>query len=64
MAKPKVSDVCIGCGTCEAVAENIFKVQDQDGKMIAVVQEADYEVEKEKIQEAIDSCPVQAITLE
>jgi len=59
--KPKVLDTCIACGTCEAIAPEIFKIEDKDGKMIAVVQEADYEANKEKIDEAISACPTQAI---
>lgn len=62
--KPKVNDSCIGCGTCEGIAPEIFKVEEVDGKMIAVVQEADYEAQKEKIDEAIAGCPVQAIEKE
>lgn len=64
MAKPQISDACIGCGTCEALASEVFKVEDKDGKVIAVVQEADYEANKEKINEALAACPVQAISWE
>lgn len=60
--KPIVSDVCIACGTCEAICPNVFKVQEVNGKMMAVVQAADYEAEKAKIDEAIGSCAVQAIS--
>lgn len=59
--KPKVNESCLGCGTCEAICPNVFKVQEVDGKMMATVQEADYEAEKDKIDEAIGACPVQAI---
>jgi len=62
--KPKVNESCIGCGTCEAVCPSVFKVQDVDGKMIAVVLEADYEAEKVSIDESIGACPVQAISWE
>lgn len=64
MSKPIVSDSCIGCGTCEAICPAVFKVEEADGKMIAKVLEADYEAEKEKIDEAIAACPVQAISWE
>lgn len=61
MAKPIVNqETCIGCGICESVCPAVFKMN--DGK--AIVIEADYEANKETIQEAIDSCPVAAITLE
>jgi len=62
--KPVVNDTCIGCGTCEGICSDVFKIEDKDGKMIAVVQEADYEKNKEKIDEAISACPVQAISWE
>ncbi len=64
MSKPIVSDSCIGCGTCEAVCPAVFKVEEVAGKMIAAVQLADYDGEKEKIDEAIAACPVQAISWE
>ena len=60
--KPVVSDSCIACGTCEAICPAVFKVAEVDGKMIATVLEADYEAEKAKIDEAIGSCAVQAIS--
>lgn len=61
MSKPKVLDSCIACGTCEAIAPEIFKVEEKDGKMIAVVLDTDYEAHKDKIDEAIAACPTQAI---
>ena len=63
MSKPIVSDACIACGTCEAICPEVFKVEDKDGKMISVVQETDYEANREKIDEAISACPVQAISM-
>ena len=48
---------CIGCGTCVAVAEKSFKLED-DGKSVPVNPPGDPE---EKIKEAIESCPVDAI---
>ena len=62
--KPKVDDSCIGCGTCDALCQSVFKVEDVGGKMMAVVQEADYETEKAKIDEAIGACPTQSISWE
>lgn len=62
--KPVVSDACIGCGTCEAICPAVFKVEERDGKMIAVVLDADYEAEKGKIDESVSSCPVSSISLE
>jgi len=52
---------CIGCGTCAALAPNKFKLDEKTGK--AVVLDAGEEGE-EVVQEAINSCPVQAISWE
>ena len=62
--KPIVNESCIACGTCESICPAVFKVQDVDGKMIAVVLPADYEAEKDKIEEAMAACAVQAISWE
>lgn len=62
MSKPAVNDSCIACGTCEAVCPEVFKVSEIDGRMMAHVQEADYEALSAKIDEAIGACPVQAIS--
>ncbi len=47
---------CIGSGMCNAVALNTFKLN--GGKSEVINPEGDPE---DKIQEAIDGCPVQAI---
>ncbi len=62
--KPVVSDVCIGCGTCEAICPAVFKVEEKDGKMIAIVLDADYAAEKERIDESASACAVSAISWE
>ena len=50
-------DKCIGCGTCVMIAPKSFKLGD-DGKAEAIEPTGD---DEEKIKEAIDSCPVDAI---
>lgn len=50
-------DKCIGCGTCLVIAPKSFKLGD-DGKAQPIEPPGDGE---EKIKEAIDSCPVDAI---
>ena len=62
--KPIINESCIACGTCEAICPAVFKVEERDGKMIAIVHPADYEQNKDKIDEAIAACPVQAISWE
>ena len=59
MSKPVVNhDLCIGCGTCESLCPTIFKMQ--DGKS-HVVNDTCTDCDS---QEAVDSCPVSAISLE
>jgi ferredoxin len=52
-------DKCIGCGTCVAVAPKSFKLND-DGKSIPIDPPGD---EESAVQEAIESCPVDAISV-
>ncbi len=51
-------DLCIGCGTCEAICPDNFKI-DELGKA-KVVGEQDVDCAKA----AAESCPAQAITVE
>lgn len=59
MSKIKVNkELCIGCGTCESLCPNVFKIE--DGKSIVTAQECG----DCNCQEVIDSCPVSAISME
>jgi len=59
---PKVDkSKCIGCGTCQAIASDVFKIED-DGK--AGVIAGDFSGKDEIINQAKDACPVQAILVE
>jgi len=51
---------CIGCGLCESLCPEIFELK--NGKSIA--KEGNIEKNKECIEEAISSCPTQAISIE
>ena len=50
-------NLCIGCGTCTAIASKSFRLG-LDGKAEVIEPMED---EEQKIQEAIDSCPIAAI---
>lgn len=50
--------VCIGCRYCAHVATNTFVVESDWGRSRAVRQDGD---STERIQEAIDTCPVDCI---
>jgi ferredoxin len=50
--------VCIGCRYCAHVAANTFVVDSEWGRSRAIRQDGD---SSERIQEAIDTCPVDCI---
>lgn len=59
MPKPKVNEeICIGCGTCESICSNVFRIE--DGKSHVIAEDCD----GCNCQETIDSCPVGAISIE
>jgi len=58
MANPKVdSELCVSCGLCEQVCPDVFEM----GPEVAQVK-ADADPSAACIQDAIDQCPVSAIT--
>jgi len=58
--KPKVDkNLCIGCGACVSICPKVFKLN-KDNK--SEVLKADYEANKDCIKQAIDNCPVCAIS--
>lgn len=59
MAKVPVvdQDTCTGCGLCEQIAPGTFRLGD-DGVAEVVDPQGD---DKDTIEEAIESCPVEAI---
>lgn len=52
-------DLCIGCGTCELMCSQCFQLE--DGKAQVMSDNCD-NVDCD-IQEVIDSCPVEAISI-
>ena len=54
-------DVCLGCGLCAGMCDSVFKMNDA-GKS-EVIKEVE-DGEKDAVQNAIDSCPVSAISSE
>ena len=60
--KVTVNEECIGCGLCESTAADVFSIND-DGVAEATVDEVPADMEDD-VQEAADSCPVNAIEVE
>jgi len=58
MKKIKINkEKCLGCGSCTIIYPEMFFI-DEDGK----VEIKDLkEIDEEKLQSAIDACPVEAI---
>ncbi|MBR6113508.1 MAG: ferredoxin [Bacilli bacterium] len=66
-------DVCIGCGACTAIANNVFEIGDDgfaeamapyiEGEEEKKVKEVSLE-EKDNVIDAAESCPVGAIQVE
>ena len=53
-------DSCSGCGLCESTYPEVFKLAD-DGLADVI---GDDDVDEAKLDECIESCPVQCITKE
>lgn len=60
--KAKVNENCIGCGTCITMCENVFKFND-DG-FAEAKDEILTEKEVEEVNNTIQMCPVEAISIE
>lgn len=54
-------ELCIGCGTCVGLCPNVFELDEEQGKSQVIMPEGGDEA---CIQDAIDSCPVSAISWE
>jgi ferredoxin len=54
-------DKCTGLGLCESLAPDFFEVQD-DGSL-AVLRETFDEAERPSLEEAVRSCPTEALSL-
>jgi ferredoxin len=51
-------DECIGCGTCEEICPEVFKLNEDSAKAEVINQKG---APEDKIEEAIEACPVECI---
>lgn len=56
--------VCIGCGMCESIAEEVFELNSEGISIVRLEAKLDNEEIKKKTIEAKDMCPVGAIITE
>ena len=54
-------DACIGCETCVGICPEVFSMDDE-GISVAIDEEIDTDI-LELAEEAMDDCPVGAITM-
>ena len=63
MKKVKIDEsTCIGCGTCVALCPEVFELG-EDGKTKVKLQNSKTPKLQAEIDEAIEVCPVKAISL-
>ena len=55
-------DLCESNGVCEGLAPTVFQINDNDE--LDILQEQPDESLRAKVQDAVRSCPKQALTLE
>ena len=60
MKQVSVEDTCIACGTCVEICPEVFELE---GDIASVKDGADLSLD-EKIIEAAEACPVEAISYE
>lgn len=54
-----IRENCIGCGACQAIAPNIFEIDDEG--LSKVINEEVSKDNEEDFKDALESCPTSAI---
>ena len=57
-----IRENCIGCGACQAIAPNVFEIDDEG--LSKVITEEVNEEDEEDFNDALESCPTSAIVEE
>lgn len=61
MKKVKINQKkCLGCGTCTFIYPEMFEINNEGKAEVKKIEKID----EEKLKEAIESCPVEAIEIE
>lgn len=61
MKKVKIDEsLCIGCGVCQAHAEEIFEI---DGVVSLLKEEITSDEELQKVEDAVTDCPTGVISI-
>ncbi len=55
-------DRCVGSGSCEALAPDVFEVDDEG--VLTVLREQPAEGELADVRDALTACPTRALTLD
>ena len=53
-------DLCIGCGMCASLCQDVFEINEETGRSTVIMDEITDEV-KEEVLDAMDGCPTSAI---
>lgn len=60
--KPVINqELCIGCGTCEGMCPEVFKLTNGKAQVLKI---DDYSQYKDKIEQSVAACPVSCISIE
>lgn len=62
MAKVSITEDCIGCGACAAIAPNVFEMDPSTMKS-KVKKQPEGEEEMDLVKQSADACPVGAIKI-
>ena len=57
----KVNENCIGCGLCNSICPQVFTMTDEG---VSTANNDEVSGHEDSVQEAADSCPVNAIEVE
>jgi ferredoxin len=57
-------EICAGCGSCEVFCPEVFRIEDDIAVNVLGEEKVVPDGVEEKCREAVDTCPVEAISIE